>query len=290
MLLLGMLTGGIFHELFAPLGFLTPWLIFFMLLFTFSNLSPKAINLKPAHFILLAIQLVAGILAYYLVVQYDPLLAQGALICFLAPTATSAAVITGMLNGSIAFLTSFTLLSNIGVAIVAPLFFSTLGVNPEYSFLTSFWVIFLKVFPLLMLPLFLAWGIRYKLPRIQRKMLQWSSVPFYLWAFSLVIVTARTVNSLVHLEQHDYKTELSFAVISLLFCSVQFYIGRRIGARYGDKISGGQSLGQKNTIFAIWMAQTFLNPMAALAPSTYLVWQNMINSYQLYQKRKQPDQ
>ena len=51
-----------------------------------------------------------------------------------------------------------------------------------------------------------------------------------------------------------------------------------IGRYYGDPVSSGQGLGQKNTILAVWMAQTYLHPLTAIAPSGYILWQNMINS------------
>jgi BASS family bile acid:Na+ symporter len=34
------------------------------------------------------------------------------------------------------------------------------------------------------------------------------------------------------------------------------------------------------------MAQTYLNPLTALAPAGYILWQNIINSYQLWKKNK----
>jgi BASS family bile acid:Na+ symporter len=67
---------------------------------------------------------------------------------------------------------------------------------------------------------------------------------------------------------------------------LQFYIGRRIGRHCGDKIAGAQGLGQKNTVLAIWMSLTFLNPISAVGPAAYVAWQNTINSLQLYFKAR----
>jgi BASS family bile acid:Na+ symporter len=41
-------------------------------------------------------------------------------------------------------------------------------------------------------------------------------------------------------------------------------------------------VGQKNTIFAIWLSLNFLNPIASIAPTAYIVWQNLINSWQMW--------
>jgi len=50
------------------------------------------------------------------------------------------------------------------------------------------------------------------------------------------------------------------AALSLIACCLQFYLGARIGRRCGDRIAGAQGLGQKNTVLAIWMALTYLQP------------------------------
>ena len=65
---------------------------------------------------------------------------------------------------------------------------------------------------------------------------------------------------------------------------VLFAIGKSIGRRYDDSVCGGQALGQKNTIVGIWLALTYLNPLSSIAPCAYVVWQNMLNSWQLWCK------
>ena len=39
-------------------------------------------------------------------------------------------------------------------------------------------------------------------------------------------------------------------------------------------------------VLAIWMAYTYLNPLSSVGPGSYVLWQNIINSYQLWKKRK----
>ena len=71
---------------------------------------------------------------------------------------------------------------------------------------------------------------------------------------------------------------------ALLTCIVQFWFGKRTGKALGDTITAGQALGQKNSVLAIWMAYTYLNPISSLAPGTYAIWQNIFNSWQLWRK------
>ena len=74
--------------------------------------------------------------------------------------------------------------------------------------------------------------------------------------------------------------------LPLVVAVVLFSLGNSLGRPYGENISGGQALGQKNTVVAIWLTVTFLNPLAAVGPGAYVIWQNMINSWQLWYKEK----
>lgn len=80
---------------------------------------------------------------------------------------------------------------------------------------------------------------------------------------------------------------LLIALLSGIICCAQFYYGRKIGGINGDKVVGGQGLGQKNTILAVWMTITYLNPLASIGPAAYVFWQNTINSWQLYRRQRE---
>ncbi|MCD8288961.1 MAG: hypothetical protein LUC26_03490, partial [Prevotella sp.] len=51
--------------------------------------------------------------------------------------------------------------------------------------------------------------------------------------------------------------------------------------------------GQKNTTVAIWVATVFLNPLSSVGPGCYILWQNTINSIEIYararKERRQPE-
>jgi BASS family bile acid:Na+ symporter len=281
-----LITGTIAYPWVSRLMIFAPCIIFIMLFITFCQLSPKDIHIRPAHIRLLVIQLAGCWLIYGMAGLYHPVVAQGAFICVLAPTAISAAVITGMLGGNVAFLTSYLLVCNIGVAIAAPLFFPFIGPHAEMSFAEAFIYICKKIGPVLLLPLLLAWIAQYYIPKVTRAIANFPSLSFYLWAIALTIVTGNTLKFLVEQENPSYKVEISLAIVAFIICAGQFLLGRRMGKRYGEPVSCAQGLGQKNTILAIWMAQTYLNPISSVAPAAYVLWQNIINSYQLYLKGK----
>lgn len=286
MLPLAMLTGAFFYDFFQQLAFLTPYLIFSMLFITYCKLSFRDLRFSSLHLWLLLIQLAGSLLVYGVLVWFDPIIAQGCLICVLAPTATAAAVITGMLGGSVACLAAYTLISSLAVAVASPVIFSLLGGQAEMPFWDSVCYICRQVMPLLVLPCVTALLLEKVLPGVHRQLKKLQILSFYLWALGLTIVTGKTVYFIANQENADVTEEWWMAALALVICIVQFLTGRFIGRHYGDPVSGGQGLGQKNTILAIWMAQVYLNPLSSIAPASYVLWQNIINSYQLWKKRK----
>ena len=270
------------------IGFLQPLLIFAMLFLSFCKVNPHELRLSPLHLWLLLVQVgtfsLLGLLLYLLPDTPYRVIVEAAMICMITPTATAAAVVNGKLGGNTQSLVSYTIAINIASAICIPLVLSLVGTSASLSFLPSFLIILHKVFPLLIFPFLAAWVVRVYLPKWHRKLVECAEVAFYLWAVALVIALAVTVRSIVH-SNVSLGYELGIAGISLLCCIVQFAVGKTIGARYHDRIGGGQSLGQKNTVFSIWLGATFLSPVTAIAGGFYSVWHNLFNSYQLYRKR-----
>lgn len=287
MLLIAMIAGALSYKITAHISFIIPYLIFSMLLISFARLTPRDIRFNKLHFILLGIQLVGGIAAYWLVQFFDATVAQGVMICILASTATSAVVITGMLGGDMAFLTAYTLLSSMGLALVAPLFFPAIMGAESMSFGRLFLYIGRHVFIMLVLPLLVSWGLQFLAPKVNNVILKLGKLSFYLWAVSLTIVMGNTVRFLVEQENPRYGLELILAGCAAVICVAQFALGRYLGKKHNDDpVSAGQGLGQKNTVLAIWMAQSYLNPVSSVAPAAYVVWQNLINSYQIWRKER----
>lgn len=273
----------------AFIAWLTPSLIFAQLLLTFCKVEMKELSPKRWTYILLLIQsvsclLVAGILLLFPFHECGQMALEGAMVCLICPTATAAAVITGKLGGSAASLTTYTLASNLLAAILVPLVFPLVEPS-DIPFGLSFLRILGKVFPLLLFPFFLAALLRKYAPPVHRFLTGLKDMAFYLWAIALTIVMGQTMKSIF--EGHvSWGEKCIIAGLALLICCLQFWAGKAIGGKYNDRISGGQALGQKNTVLAIWMAMTYLNPITAIAPGSYVVWQNTINSWQLWKKRE----
>ncbi|MFT4072669.1 MAG: transporter [Dysgonamonadaceae bacterium] len=286
MMPLSMLAGALFYPFFSLFHFLTPGMIFCMLFISYCGIQLKNIRFSMLHMWLILIQVGGSIAVYQLLKDWNLTLAQAGLICFFMPTATSAVVITGMLKGNTASLIAYSLLSNLAVVALSPVYFSLVGTHQHLSFFVSFLSIAQRVCILLIGPFILAACLRRFFPvaaeHIQRK----SVISFYLWVFALAIVTASTVKFITLQNRNQLTDGCLITLLSLVICLFQFLAGKKMGGVYNDKIAGGQGLGQKNTIFAIWLTLTYLNPAASLGPGAYILWQNIINSWQVWRMRK----
>lgn len=284
------MTGGVlFHDFIDVIAPVAPYLIFVMLLITFCKVRPSEFRVTSLTWRLLTVQLAGSLTLYFIILPFSPDVAQGTFICVFCPTATAAPVITGMLGGSITRVATYSIVSNITVALLAPPLFTLMGMSDSglhISFLPMFWEIFRSVFPLIVLPLVAAFLLMRLAPKVHKSLATHQSLSFYIWALSLFIVVGRAVSYMI--AHHENIPEMiALATMSGIVCGAQFYIGRKVGRRCGDKIAGAQGLGQKNTVLAIWMALTFLNPVSSVAPAAYVAWQNTINSLQLYFKARQ---
>lgn len=280
---------GTSHIVNRVIGILQPALIFGMLFVTFCKIKPS--DLRPCrwHATLLLVQVsvfafCAGMLILFPALP-GRLLVESAMICFICPTACAAAVVCAKLGGHAAHLITYILLINLAAALFIPLIVPLVNPQEGQTFITTSVLIIRQVFPTLICPLLLAWAIRYTMPRLAQRLQNTGDTAFYLWTVALTMAIAVTTRSIMH-SRVALPTLIGIALVTLASCWAQFTIGRHIGRTTNDAIAAGQAIGQKNTVFAIWMAYTFLTPITAIAGGFYSVWHNIFNSYQLYRKRK----
>lgn len=284
---LGMVVGALLCRPITALEafshqMLTPSLIFLMLFFTFCRVKPRQMRLSMLHLWMLLFQVGVSVAVYFLLLPLDSVVAQGGMICVLAPIAMAAVVIGGMLGADVTTMATYSLLCNMVIALVAPVVLSFTGNGA-----CTFTQILARIAPLLIMPFAAAQVCRFLAPKASRWIGDHSAISFYLWLVSLAVVIARTTSFILDLRGADLRTEIGLALVALVLCLVQFKVGRMLGRRYGDPTAGGQSLGQKNTVLAVWMAQSFLNPISSIAPTAYIVWQNFVNSWQIWKKDRE---
>lgn len=243
------------------------------------------------------------------------LVAQGLMVCVIMPTATAAPIIAGKLGGSIQNLTTFTLLSNIATAVIVPAFFPVVHTEAGIEFVAAMLMILRRVTPMLLGPFVAAWLLRlvyewyYKQKGTPRRFTlskRWASMPFYLWILLLIVLISQITYTLLTQEYSGWAI-VALCGGSLVACLLQFMLGRWIGYRFPatshgadyqdilinpaaaaysiaqkSRITAGQAFGQKNTALGIWMAQMYLHPLSSIGPAAYIIWQNLLNSYQLW--------
>lgn len=266
-----------------------PLMIFAMLFITFCNVNPRRMALRPWHWWLIAVQagvylLLTGV-AMLLGDSYAKIVVEGAMICFICPVATAAAVVTRRLGGSATQIVTYTILINLVASILIP---ATVPlVMPEHhgDLWGSMLTILGKVLPLLLLPLMLAWIVRSVSLRVHYYISSHRDLAFRLWVVSLALAMAVTTRMFVKSSVPLWVDGWLVAVTAVC-CLGQFAIGRLIGSRYRSRTTAGQALGQKNTVLAIWLGYTFYNPVTALVGGFYSIFHNVINSYQLYKRPK----
>lgn len=282
---IAMLVGIIGYPLFLAIEFTVPYLIFFMLLLTFSKVPLDKIKIKPYHLLMYIVQMAGAVGLYLALLPLNVILAQVAMVCFICPTATAAAVITAKLDGNMNSVTSYTLVSNMAATLVIPIMFAIVEPNASVSLLDGMLTIFKKVFPLLFGPFILAYIFSKYAKKVNQILVERTGFAFYLWAVSLSVAIAKTIQALQHYET-SWSLLVGMVLVALLTCFLQFYIGKRIGKPFDDSKACGQALGQKNTILAIWIAYTYMNPLVTIGPGAYIFFQNGFNSYQLYTHNK----
>ena len=292
-LLLALLAGCLGHDVFIDYADKTVYLIFAMLLFTFCRINPSQIRFRKVHVVFLSVQLFGAMGLYYLFAALGwRNLAESGMMCILTPTAAASAVVTMKLGGDAASNTTYVLLSSLLISFVAPLWFPFLHETAgQIPFWMACWSILKRVLPLLAGPFLLAMLLKYAAPGLHGRLARWHEVSFYMWAACLVFAAAQMMDAVLRSTTGGRLSAL-LAFVSAVLCGTLFFLGKRLGRHYGDSISGGQSLGQKNMVLGIWVAGMFLTPadgttpMAIVGMGTYIIWQNIINSWQLWRRRQ----
>ena len=275
---------------FAPiLDAALPLFMFLVLYVTFCKvdfrkLIPVGWHLWIALSQVLMVAVVIGAILFFHVTGKSLILLEALLVSIICPCASAAAVVTQKLGGNLEEMTTYTFLSNFLCALLIPVCFPLIESGAGISFWGAFIAILYKVCLVLVAPMLLAYITKHwhALCKFYQWVISVSNLSFYLWGCSLLIVSGTTVKNIVYAEVAS-SFLLLIAILALVLCLIQFAIGRYIGHFFRSTINAGQALGQKNTAFAIWIAYTYLNPLSTVGPGCYILWQNIINSVEIWQ-------
>lgn len=226
-----------------------------------------------------------GVILWFKLSGYTLILAEAILTCIIGPCAAAAPVITSKLGGNLEQMTTYTFLSNFITALLIPLCFPMIDKAADITFLAAFLKILYEVCIVLILPMLLAFIVKHTMHRFHQWIISINDLSYYLWGCSLTLVTGTTVKNIVHANA-PVTFLLVIAALGLVLCIIQFATGRYIGHFFNATVEAGQALGQKNTAFAIWIAYTYLTPLSSVGPGCYILWQNIINSVEIWVERK----
>lgn len=299
---MAMLCGVTAYLIFAFVPFLEPATVFFspildmilplfmfLILYVtfckvdFRKLVPVRWHLWVGVFQLLFVAIIVGAILVFEVKGNGLILLESILACIIGPCAAAAAVVTLKLGGSLEEMTTYIFLSNFLCAALIPICFPLIEPGNGMGFMASFLLILYKVCAILVVPMLLAYITKHFKPlhRFYEWLIGVRDLSFYLWGCSLTIVTGTTMKNIVHADA-GVPFLILIAALGFLVCVLQFAVGRYIGHFFKSTVNAGQSLGQKNTAFAIWIAYTYLNPLASVGPGCYILWQNLINSVEIW--------
>ena len=272
---------------------LLPLMIFLTLFVTFCKVDFRQMRLHRWHARLLVVQaLLFGVFALLTVALSGrlglpalpgaALLAECAMLCFICPTAAASGVITSRIGGSLQQGMAYLLLSDLLAALLIPLIIPLVHPAEGMSYLQRLLVIGERVFSILVLPCALAWIIRYLLPGVQRWLARYTGYAFWVWGVSLLLAMSLATRSLV-LSHTPFWIAVLIALVALVACLSQFWIGRRVARKFGpvETITSAQVLGQKNTGFLIWLGLGYMTPVTSVVGGIYAIWQNLVNSREL---------
>ena len=269
-----------------------PLFMFLILFVTFCKVDFRQLRPVAWHgwVVLFQVLFIGVLMALMLMPSGEPsaqakVLMEALLMCCISPCATAAAVVTQKLGGSLEQMTTYTFLSNFMTVLLAPVCFPLIEKGADITFLAAFTKILHEVFLVLVVPMLLAYVVKHHLKGLHRRIVAVRDLSYYLWACSLMIVTGTTVKNIVHAEVSIWLLT-AIALLGLLICIVQFAVGRFIGHYFDHTQEAGQALGQKNTAFAIWLSSAYLNPLSSVGPGCYILWQNIVNSVEIWLHRK----
>lgn len=243
-----LIAGYFLRQACAVMAVSVPYVIFAILILTFSgvrlaSLRPGKLDLWIASF-----QTLVSLSIYWITfaLTKDEVIAQGTMMCVLCPVASSVTVVASMLGADPKRTTTYTIVGNLLVAAIAPVYISLItDTSGSHSLISNFLLIFSKISLVIALPFAVGWILQKYLPVVNTAIASYKGLSFYLWAFALFVTIGQTADFVIMRWTENCSNVLWLGLTSLAVCVLQFSAGRIIGKRYHDRIAGGQLMGQK---------------------------------------------
>ncbi len=230
------------------------------------------------HLKVAVLNIIIPLIVFFSLRNFNMMAAMAAFVICSAPTAAGAPVMAIFMKKNVSFVTASVIFTSPIMALVIP-FTLPLALSVETQ--VNVWEIMIPVAQVVFIPLILAQAIRNFLPRLRLWFRHFTRVPFYLFLTNVYIASAKASNYIANDEVTAWYEFLYIAMVIGVVCFLQFQIGERVSSKK-NYVETGLSLGRKNTMFALWLALTFVNPITGLGPIFYIVFHNIYNSWQIY--------
>lgn len=272
--------------IFLPWGhsytFLVRPLVMIMLFFAFLGMQLDRQTIRWTHLLILLANVGIALGSYALLAPWQHDLAMTAFLTGIMPTAAAAPSITGYLQARVDYVTFSTFFTSLAIAALLPLLLPPLlSGTVEIALGEVLW----PVLSLMLIPLGLAWGVRFSSARLRAWLLRYQRLSFWCFMANVYLASSKASHFVQHTLAGQWTLLLWIALVAGLLCLLNFELGRLLGGP-NRRVEGGMALGRKNTMFSLWVALTFVSPLAALGPMCYIIWQNLYNSVQLWRRQR----
>lgn len=266
-----------------------PFLIGLMMFLTFVGKVPPQqhgytfkIEVKAFVASLVMLAILWGVVEFFQLPR--EVLLGGAIIC-LCPPANAAPAMAKVLGGNPVLALKIFLSGNVIACFSIPLIYGYLT-GTDASFTDVAMRIFNSIQPIISIPLAIALGLRSFYPELADKAARFQKYTLIVWTISVFAILAKAsydIREMGFAELWNSGKLPMLALVALILCIVQFTVGW-----FSDKkhpIESSQSMGQKNTTLVIWISSLYAGPVAAIAPTCYVIWQNLVLSWMSGKKK-----
>ena len=264
------------------LTFLIRYNLMVMLFFCFLGISFQWNLVRRHHFVILLVNVSLPLLLFAMLLPVDRIIAFAVFTIGIAPTAAVAPVIADFLKSKVDFVTTSVLITSPAIAVVLPILLPLIAeVHHPVQVGDILIPVSIVIFGPLLASQLLKWTIASQVPAILRL----KRISFYLFLLNVFIASAKAAHFVQNDQQTTWRGIVMIGVAIGCLCVGQFLLGGWLGRKHLP-IACSLSLGRKNTMFAIWVALTFLDPVIALGPMFYIFFQNAFNGWQMWQLEK----
>ena len=268
--------------LLPELSYFSQWircLVMLMLGLGFLTIKFKRDMLSKELLYVTLANLTIPIPVYFLASYIGERQAEAAFVIAAAPAAIAAPIVIGFIKKRTDFVSLAVIMTNFLPVLILPLAIPLVATRVEPGGEDTEYTIILSVMVTIILPLLIAIALRLIGGVIYRAAVWSKRFTLYLWLSAMALACAKARD---FVSKNDISTELliSIAGVSAAICIVNFGFGYLIGGKKFARESS-QSLGQKNTMFAVWVGLTFFNPISVIAPVAYIIFQNVYNAFQI---------